>query len=344
MGSLDVSDNISFSSTDITCFRFESHSKYAIKQQVANMVRDVSLPPDQPQKFEFPGPQPVSIDVKSHFHVIQKDDYAVAPKTDGVRALVAFMDIQAGKPVHIACAMDRSLKDVYGITINKIPRVLFQGTVLDGEMVRTNDNQAIFLIFDAYIVAGFPQYHKPFYHRLESIQTALVQSYQYTPGDTVAMETKPWIPLEMAPNTRAEFPVDKRFPSDGFVFMPVSDPIISGHHNTFFKLKNREHHTVDFLFKDLALMAFNSESRRHVKAGTLVVGPKQVPPPNNSIVECTLHTFHATPSKRTWQLVCTRPDKTRCNTVFVMDKTLLNIQENLSYDQIRQLKPPLPKK
>ena len=341
MPSLNVSDNILFSSTDINCFKFENTSKYDIKQHVANLIKDVSLPPDVPQKFEFPGPQPVSIDVTSHFHVIQNNEYAVAPKTDGVRALVSFFDIAVnGKQVHIACAMDRSLKDAYGVKINKIPRVLFQGTVLDGEMVRTNDNQAVFLIFDAYIVAGFPQYHKPFYDRLESIATALRMSYAYTPGDTMAIEIKPWIPLDMAPNTRSEFPVDKRFPSDGFVFMPCRDPIIIGHHNTFFKLKNKEHHTVDFLFKDGSLMAFNSESRRHIKAGTLVVGPKQVHPPNNSIVECTLHTYATTPSKRTWNLVCTRPDKTRCNTVFVMDKTLLNIQENLGYDHIRQLKPP----
>jgi hypothetical protein len=45
------------------------------------------------------------------------------------------------------------------------------------------------------------------------------------------------------------------------------------------------------------------------------------------------------PGNRVWHALGQRHDKDKANTLFVLDKTLLNMRENLTYETIRSLKP-----
>jgi hypothetical protein len=326
-----TTERMIFPGTTLECFGFTGLTKGLIMTAFCDALRDHGDPPGPP---EFPGPQPISIDIHTHFQSIRENDYAVATKTDGVRACAFFYDIAEG--VHLISLFSRKMDQPYGIFVRNTPNVFCQGygTILDGEIVLdTTTNQWTFLIFDAVALCSFPQFHKSFFDRLYSVSTALNLSYKYSPGDTVRLEVKNFVNLEQAP-TRGEDLHDKRFKQDGFVFMPMRDQIVFGHHKSFYKLKTT--HSVDFLYKEGYLHVFNSTTKRYVRAGVIDNPTDEYP--DGVILECDLVEYANASSKRRWRVLMPRSDKDKSNSLFVLDKTLLNIKENLSYEKVRSLK------
>ncbi len=322
-------EEMRFPGTDLTCFGFVDQTKHLIRQAISNALRDHD---DPPGPVGFPGPQPTSIDKKSHFHLIQQKTYGVATKTDGVRACLFLYDYAPG--THLVSLFDRKMDQPYGVYIHHVPNALCQGhgTVLDGELVLNRvSGRWTFLIFDVVILASFPQFQKPFLERLAGIESALRMTYIPTDSDMIVLDIKQFVPLKEAPLNGSHLN-DPRFINDGYVFVPFDDPIVFGHHDTFFKLKST--HSVDFMYKAGSLMIYNQSAKRYVKAGILSESHDL---PDGAIVECVLHTFHTTPAKRVWRLLMVRTDKSKSNSLFVLEKTMVNIQENLQYGDIRQL-------
>lgn len=319
-----------FPGTDMTCFAFSGTTKLVMTQEFTDRLRD---PGDTNYKRQFPGPQPISIDVKSHFDIIKTGDYMVAPKTDGVRACMVICDTDG---IHTISLYDRTLQQPYGVYLTHVPRAMYQGagTILDGEIVKEKTSgRWVFMIFDCLILCSIPQFHKPFTERLRCVSSALSMAYQESVDDTLRLELKKFIPLETAPMLGKEL-LDPRFESDGFVYMPVNEGYIFGHHKTFFKLKST--HSVDFLYKEGYLHVFNQTTRRHVRSGILEDTSEEYP--NGVIIECVLTGYNSTPSKRQWRPIMVRTDKDKANTLYVLDKTLLNMKEQLSYETVRRLK------
>lgn len=322
----------SFPGTTLTCFAYVNDAHTVLMRNLQRLVSN----PDDPPGFEmkYPGPQPLSID-SSHFDTIRAGDYVVSPKTDGVRCCMMLCDALDG--VHTVSIYDRKLQQCLGVFIQHVPRAMYQGggTLLDGELVVDRlTNKWTFLIFDCVYLCSIPQFQKPYTERMRVISRCLCMSYQESPDDTLKLDVKAYVPLHEAPMT-PEALRDDRYLADGFVYMPVDQPIIFGHHHTFFKLKTE--HSVDFLFQKGFLMIFNASTKRHVRAGV----PESGTPggyADGSILECVLVKYDTHPGKRVWRVLGQRHDKNKCNTLFVMEKTLLNMQENLSYAAIRGLK------
>ena len=293
------------------------------------------MAPGETSQKGYPGPQPCSID-RSHFPTVQKQRYAIATKTDGIRAALLVTDVDG---THTVSLWDRTMTVPYGVSIHNVPRVMYQrGTILDGEVVFDSVTETwTYVIFDSFIIGGLPQYHKSFWDRLEAVVNTLDNRYIYHTGDSLRLEVKRFTSLHEAPlpgeESRLENP---SFAADGYVLMPVDQAVIFGHHPEFFKLKTC--HSIDFVHKKGGTYVFNTETKRLVKAGTLLVD-HDPPPPEGSIIECVLHTWHTNPAKRVWRRLETRVDKTRCNTLFVYNKTILNMEENLGYGDIRALAP-----
>lgn len=320
---------MTFPGTSLKTFGFVGTTKFLIMNALSETLRD---PGDKPGPLQFPGPQPVSIDSQTHFETIRSQPYLVATKTDGVRACMFIYSISPG--VNVITLFDRKMDQPYGVFIERVPKSLFQGfgTVLDGELVMNRfTGKYVFLAFDTVILASFPQFHKPAPDRIGAIEHVLRMSYAPTERDTVVLEIKRFTPLHTAPYIGAHLN-DPRFENDGFVFMPLELSVKFGHHDQFFKLKTV--HSVDFLYKAGSLMIFNSDTRRYIKAGVLNA-PSDIP--DGAIVECLLVSNHETPSKRVWRILTPRPDKNKSNTLYVLNKTLLNIRENLTYGSIRSL-------
>ena len=304
-----------YSGTSLQCFEFTGRTKDELLQTLQKLTgADV-----------FPGPQPMSID-RSMFDAFRHDVFWVSKKTDGVRGAMMIINLHGH---NIVAVFDRTLDRVFGFFIQNVPKPLYQNTIFDGEIVKnTIENTWTFLIFDAFVVAGIPQFHKQFPERLHAAWASL-QSYTYSPHDTVSLELKTFVPLHECTDSAIS---DPRFADDGYVFMPQSKEYVFGHHTTFFKLK--QHHTVDLKVDGRALLAYNTETRRHVKACVL---KEPASFEKGTIVECVLHEPNAIASKRVWRAILERRDKSRANSVFVVDKTLLNITENLQFQDVKNI-------
>jgi len=237
---------------------------------------------------------------------------------------------------HIVCLFDRKMETAHLIYLQNVPRAFCQGhgTVLDGELIHDSVSESwTFVVFDCIMLASLPKFHKPFRERLRVVRAALELAYRPDPTDTLKLVVKTFVPLEQAdPVTLAG---DARFQTDGFIFMPNAEAIRFGHHDTFFKLKTC--HSVDLLYRRTGLFIYNQRTRRYVKAGVLADTRQQVPLQEGSIVECVLERYDRVPSKTSWRLLHVRHDKNKSNTLFVMEKTLLNVRENLSFETIKAL-------
>jgi hypothetical protein len=206
------------------------------------------------------------------------------------------------------------------------------GTLLDGELVvdRTNGRWT-FLIFDCVHLCSIPQFMKTYDERMRVVAKCLSMTYIESPDDSLRLDVKTFVPLEHAPLTAENF-VDNRYACDGYVYMPRGLPVVFGHHQSFFKLKS--HHTVDFMFHNKYLTVFNQSTKRHVRAGVLEDGHNFK---DGDVLECELLKFDKQPAKRVWRVVSLRRDKNKANTLFVLEKTLLNMQQQLTYEDIRSL-------
>lgn len=319
--------NGAFPGTDMACWPVDAGGgRDHLLRALSNTLADADEKPTTVPKY--PGPQPLSID-SSHFHHFRPGAYLVATKHDGVRACMYFVDVGDR---HVVCLFDRKMDVPHIVFIQNVPRAFCQGygTVLDGELIYdTTTHTWTYVIFDCVVLCSMPQYQKSFDDRLNLVGAALRISYREDKRDTLLLMVKTFVPLETA-DPRALH--DARFSSDGFVFMPRLEPIRWGHHKTFFKLKTC--HSVDFMYKAGALYIFNQQSKRYVKAGTLT---EKVDFPDGIIVECVLERYDPTPSKRVWRMLHVRSDKDRSNTLFVLDKTLLNIRERLDFATVQGL-------
>lgn len=329
-GAITTSEAV-FPGTDLQCFAYEGTTRSKLRDQLLELTR---IPGDDPTPLVYPGPQPVSID-RSHFDVVRQHRYAIAPKTDGVRACLMVTDID---DVHTVTVWDRTLTVPYGVSIHNVPRVMYQvGTVLDGEIVWDRvRSRWTYMVFDCFILNGLPQFHKNFWERLRCVSVTLSSAYTETHSDTLSVMVKPFTSLHEAPHPGHQGQIETAaFPSDGWILMPVDMAIVFGHHSTFFKLKTC--HSVDFVIRKDGVFVFNTDTKRLVKAGVCRDAPATVD--DGAIIECELDVWHAQPTKRVWRYLATRTDKSKSNTLFVLNKTLLNMEEKLGYADIRRLAP-----
>ena len=114
----------------------------------------------------YPGPQPVSIERKYlNFLKNNKNEYWVAPKTDGVRHAMAICDIDGE---YHAYFYDRKLNYIK-IKNSKFKKNILNGTLLDGELI----NNSIYLVFDCILLCGKDVSKYPFSDRMQFVKTFL---------------------------------------------------------------------------------------------------------------------------------------------------------------------------
>lgn len=309
------STSSSISSSPLVSVTYEDETKAALVDAIASLAHTPS----------FPGPQPTSVD-RGMFAALQRDTYLVAEKTDGIRMMLVFVEVDGYK---LAAAFDRSMRSFWMLNFAAVSDAMWQGTLFDGELVFDQAAKAwTFLVFDAVCVCGSKCLHLPLDRRLGAAWRAL-QRLEHHASDTVRVETKMFHLLDEATPASIR---DERFANDGYVFAPMNAPITLGRHDSYFKLKT--HHTVDLkLGVRGTVNAYNVESKRNVKQGEIMDDPDAYPP--GCILECELVQFDRAATRRRWRVVCVRTDKTSANTTFVVDKTLLNAREKLTFEDVK---------
>jgi hypothetical protein len=226
---------------------------------------------------------------------------------------------------------------VYLFPLRKIPRPLFQGTIVDGELAWDKSRGAFaFLAFDAVTVSGVSVGHMPLYDRVIAMKKAF-ELHAPHEDDPAAFLIKNFIPLKttmlIEPYLRT---ISEKFDVDGVILTPVLEEVRYGRHPRLFKLKTAGKHTVDFRVGDGgALGVYDPRTKQHVTVGQMMVGI----PPDGTIAECS-HMGNGDPSIRYWKLETVRADKKTANDVLTYEKTMLNMRENVSLkDVFREVGP-----
>lgn len=281
----------------------------------------------------FPGSLCVSLE-RENIGMIQKKEYWVCEKTDGFRFL---MFITRFKGLKLVLLIGRNMgEDMYVIGMKNVPRGMYQGTVLDGEIVvDKRSGQTCFMIFDCLATEGINVSQKKFSERI-TMFTDSWKDYSYDESDPLIVFPKKFFEM---PDFGTRFmehmeATSAQFPLDGIIFTPEDLPIIQGRHYKLFKWKRPCDHTVDFSLRALdgALLACEAGQQGKgvlVECGRLVESPS-VPVSDGAICECKC----VDPVQSAWTFVKVRTDKTYPNDTVTFQKTMKNIHEGLDLPEL----------
>lgn len=227
------------------------------------------------QQLTFPGAQPVSF-ARNHFLELQRTDYYLCEKTDGIRCLLyltAFLGTAEGD-IEAQFLIDRK-NDYYYIPREQLhlPKQnnlggFHQGTLLDGELVRQDcgdgRTKLVYLIFDGLCLDGQSITNRQLDIRLGKIRAFVYEPWvdfakQY-PSDAQAQPfqlqlKKMEVPYASEMMFRDILP---KLPhgNDGLIFTCKSTPYVAGTDPHILKWKPPHENTIDF---KLQLGAFPTE-------------------------------------------------------------------------------------
>lgn len=301
----------------------------ASREVLLKELARLSAPRDRngnPGPPRYAGPNPVSLERSSLQKLAAASGGGTlvwgAEKTDGVRAMLMACTLGG---VKVCVAWTRKLS-CHLVALKGFSNVGFQGTVLDGEIVHNRQTgQMEFLVFDAVVAGGCGVQQRPFSGRIRAAQLILKQ-YKPCEGDPMKVKVKSFLPLNggMFSSLRSLLVEQSRaYNCDGIIFMPEHQPVVFGRNELLLKWKM--HHTLDFLVGDRGeLSAYDTQTRAPRCVGKLV-GPS---PPPGSIAECELV------ETGLWRLVEVRHDKSRANDTQTLTRTMTNILEAITLDQI----------
>ena len=280
----------------------------------------------QTKPHMFPAPQPISVE-RRHFGQLNSHPYVVSPKADGERfLLVAIGD----RSVLINRAFEET--DIKF----RFKKNAFEGTILDVEKIGKR-----ILVFDAYQVNGEVIKDKGLDERLERA-TSLVKSVLKTSKDPLKIEMKPVFErneLEKALNT------DFGYETDGLIFTPKDEPARVGTHETMFKWKPLEKNTVDFqVVPSIREMIYGYDLyvQEHGKKICEVRVPQNLVEPHWRpimdagkdqclILECE----YIQGDPNFWRPIGIRRDKTMPNARRTFQRTLVNIDEDIQWNEFK---------
>ena len=267
----------------------------------------------------FPGPQPISIERK-HFPILKKGTYVVCEKSDGVRHLLVSLLFGDKK----MCVLVNRAFSIYIVPLN-LPKVAYQGTILDGELV-----DETLLVYDAVCVSGTDVKKCNLFERLKGADS-VVSGILRMKTDPISITIKTFYSLKDFKTFQDVLPTLK-YKVDGLVFTPVNEPIRIGTHDTMFKWKPRDLNTIDFQAKKWGNRwgLYVSEKGRLIFESELSL--EQTPDwiTEDCIVECQ---YMCDEEPRWWKPVGLRTDKKHPNNRMTFYRTLVNIRENIQISE-----------
>lgn len=141
--------------------------------------------PNKPTRG-FPGCLVNSI-LESDFPNISKSRYHMFPKTDGTRYMLFAFRTQQGQP--LLCIFDRRM-EFYQVSGIKLKNSVFNGTLLDCELVQYYNKQYYLQIFDILFLAGKSVKELYFEERHKLVCKFVETQYQPSIDDVFHIEAK----------------------------------------------------------------------------------------------------------------------------------------------------------
>lgn len=285
----------------------------------------------------FPGPQPVSME-REYMWKLEKYPYSVCEKTDGMRYFLVAAD-------GICALVDRAFR-FYRVAVKLDPDYERALSILDGELVCDKyDESWTFYAYDSVVVRGQICSKERLDKRLDCI-AKFVSSVAESPFRIKVKRFWRLSQISEMFTSLEETPL--RHESDGLIFTPSGLPVGTGTQMSLIKWKPSGKHTFDFKVVvkrgtggrtryDL----FSSERGRSIKHTSInertTAGRqfhlkyKDLTTATTCIVECAFN------ADKHYEPVLVRTDKTHPNSMRTVEKTHLNIEENIRIEEIVSL-------
>ena len=263
------------------------------------------------KKYNYPGPQPVSIERK-HFDTLKSNAYYIGHKNDGERIALCCLRYE-NKP---RCFLLNRKLEIYPISL-LVSKKLYDGTILDCEIV----NDTIF-IFDCPLFGGVSLKTKPFSERM-TFADAFIAGYKKRPEDKYDIQVKQFV---LRQNYQK---LDVCDASDGYVLVPENKHVQMSTHNFYFKWKPLLKNTIDFAV-NRSKQVFLQNAGKLCKAQNVNVDVSNISFTDELplILECQyLH-------ENNWIALHERKDKIIPNSLYTYKRTLVNIEENIHFEEL----------
>ena len=301
-----------------------------------------------------PLPQPSSLE-RSHFPLFLKRDYMISDKSDGTRYTLFLTHVQGRE---MAVMIDRKLS-LYQVPV-AASRTHFQGSVYDGELVSANGAH-VFLVFDCIASKGIYVGEKNFLARLSLIRTAfdlegtLIQSaddasHQARKGKIIcggsacglSFWPKQCFQLRHMDTLLRQLP-GLSYQTDGLIFTPVDDPIFYGTHPSIFKYKTTP--SIDVEVADGELLVGRGgppdTAVLRMPLASLGVDFHMTAETQQQVARCTCGILELALRRRDdgfeLAFVCQRHDKRHPNAASTVLRTLTNLNENITVEELLDL-------
>ena len=279
----------------------------------------------------FPGPQPVAVE-KKDFGLLKEKEYVVCEKSDGERGVLVLINID-NKPM---CFMVNRSNEFFFLTLS-FKKEVFEGSIFDGEMIKTNKGIWNYLIHDCMCYNGSSFIEKSHQLRYGAIMDFIVSRYISKDTDCFNIKTKIFYKygnqLKVTWKHICETTENK---IDGLIFTPVDEPIRFGRDYLLLKWKEPDNNTIDLLVRKFSnklnlcgtknnssyIFKTIKESEQNYK--NIVSFEEDV---NGKIIEFKYSTKSGifTPYRL-------RSDKNKPNGEITINNTIKNIDESISID------------
>ena len=192
------------------------------------------------KRDSFPGAQPVTIEKKD---LPLKERYMVCEKTDGERAILLLLQIN-NKPM---CLMINRKNEFYFMDYS-FKKEVFEGSIFDGEIIKTKNGVWNFLIHDCMAYNGVSFLNQNHCLRYACGIDFIVKRYSPKENDCFYIKTKIFYDYgNQVSKTWNHIQTTTENKIDGLILTPVFRPVTLGRDKLLLKWKIN--HTIDFLVK-----------------------------------------------------------------------------------------------
>lgn len=238
----------------------------------------------------FPGCLAMSI-LRSDLQKLASEKYVLLPKTDGVRYIMYLFRDRFGGYV---CGMYERSGSHYNVHLTFDDKI-YDGTILDGELVQCDDGTFEYQIFDCMVFANDTLMERSYIERM-SFPNLMIENdmYEYKKHDPFKVIVKQCITKQQARSMfetidrrhMSEYNMDKssnvvplnrenierneqdnsmvKYPTDGLILVCNSAPYRVGNYNKLFKFKVGTNHTVDFKVNVIETKSIDGYSKKEL--------------------------------------------------------------------------------
>ena len=285
------------------------------------------------KRGHFPGPQPVAIEIKD-FDLFKKEEYMICEKSDGERAILLLINLN-NKPM---CFIINRNNEFYFMDLS-FKKEVFEGTIMDGELIKTKKGSWNYLIHDCMVYNGTNFTNISHRLRYSSIIDFITKRYQNKKSDPINIKTKLFYRMGQGiEKTWKCISEGTENEIDGLIFTPVNKPFKFG--RDYFLLKWKQEHTIDFLVEIKSKTVY----LKYLKGSETVVFKKYTSTNENykKIIEfvgetkgCPIIEFKVI-NEDSFIPYRIRLDKKLPNGEITVKNTFKNVQENITLKDIAE--------